>query len=146
MLKKILIAIVSLFAIFILAINAIAPKDTTSSYPKDKVLIERFRANQSDFEQLLNEPENSVLMHKLQIIRIDSNSPANTVLSAWYQDILGIGGCEKGYVYSQTPIEAIVESIDAHIFSLDSRPCSSHHVDVYQKVTDHWYLYYYATN
>ncbi len=126
-------------ALFILNYNC----SKSDPCPTDQMLIDRFKANESFFATLSQDPKNTELLSLLGII--DSRSfleeTSHLTLIVWRKDLVGPGGFSKGYYYSDIKPSPLVDSIDAIYESSPAEQCV-----VFRPIKGSWYLYYSSVN
>ena len=111
------------------------------SYPRDNLLIDNFNTKKEIFLKLESDLQNHQLITSLGISRAYVGSALYAEYEVWKWDLMGVGGCSKGYVYSQRLISPLVESIDA-----TTTPCGPEQGNWIRRIEGKWYLYYRASN
>lgn len=114
-------------------------------YPTDAELVERLTSHRAAFDSLLAEGFRPELLSELDVLRRTAFFVSDTTVSlvAWAKDIVGPGGCGKGYVYLTTPPSAafLVDSLGVSLGE-----CGPEEMRVFRPVDGNWYLYFTAAN
>ena len=110
-------------------------------YPSDQALLERFTAQRSAFQQLVEDPEDPELMASLGITRTRALPGSGRELLVWYHDLPGPGGCAKGFAYlgeaPRAPVGAIEDRWEA---------CPPEEAELYRRIEGNWYIFLRASN
>ncbi len=117
---------------------------TRVPYPTDASLVDGFAAGRETFELLAADPDNPELLARLGIrgARVLSPAPdASLWFEVWFHDLVGPGGCSKGYAYQTRAPASVVDSIGAEWGS-----CPPEQVTLFRRLEGSWYLYYSASN
>lgn len=113
-------------------------------YPSDESLLARFDTARGVLERLVTEPEDAELRSALGALYVsDGSTGADTTLvfQMWYQDLIGPGGCEKGFAYLSSPPDSVVDAIGS-----EWDRCPPEDVHIFRRLEGNWYLYYRAAN
>jgi len=114
------------------------------SCPADQELLDLFRANRLQFEELLQNPHRADLTATLKVERVLDRSYAghrNLRFQVWHKDLPGPGGYGKGLAWRDDTPHNLVDSIDAN-----SDPHSPEQKEIFQSLGDGWFIYFSANN
>jgi len=68
------------------------------SYPRDNLLVDNFNTKKEILLKLESDLQNQQLIASLGISRVYVRSDLYAKYEVWKSDLMGVGGCSKGYV------------------------------------------------
>lgn len=112
--------------------------ETVDPAPADAEFMAFFDARREAFAELAADPDHAPLPESPWGEVRRSVSRERLEVAAWHHDIMGPGGCEKGFVYPDRPPAQTVASLDEY-------DCPGN-VTAYRSLSGGWYLYYRAND
>ena len=128
-----------LFFLFLTLCTAFLFSCSSTPSPSDAKLIEKFRANETAFDNLASSPNNPELRKLLGMkgMQIRSSNPKEILFVFWAKGAIGEGGSSKGIAYLEKAPKTLLDHLDAN-------PAASppNKGTFYMHISGTWYVYF----